>query len=286
VLGEEQDVLTPLAKGREVDGEDGEAIVEILAEPALGHCAVQIAVGGGEEADVGVERRGAADTLVLALLEDAEQLGLHGEGKLADLVQEEGAAGGELEAAALESVRAGEGAALVPEELGFDERLGQGGAVEGDEWTVGTRAGVVDGAGQHLLPGAGLAAEQHGRVRGRNLARLVDGRGEARRLSDDRIESEPGRDGGREGRDPSLEPGRPRVDGPRPVGLGQPPIVKGDGTPAAGVPVWPLGLRKRLVGDAHHLTVPLSGPSRRLPRNPCHHRFSDASRLQRALDER
>ena len=55
-------------------------------------------------------------------------------------------------------------ALLVAEQLAFQQRLGQGGAVEADERPVLARAGVVDGAGHQLLADAALAADQHGGV--------------------------------------------------------------------------------------------------------------------------
>ena len=58
----------------------------------------------------------------LALLQRAQQLGLQLERQLADLVEEQRAAVRELEAARAALQRAGEGAALVAEELALDQR--------------------------------------------------------------------------------------------------------------------------------------------------------------------
>ena len=67
----------------------------------------------------------AADALEPAFLEDAEQLGLHGQRNLADLVEEDGAAVGQLEPALALADGAGEGPFLVAEELAFQQRFGQ-----------------------------------------------------------------------------------------------------------------------------------------------------------------
>jgi hypothetical protein len=75
--------------------------------------------------------------LELALLENAEQLDLDRKRKLADLVEKERAAVGELETAAAPFVGAGEGAALVAEKFALDDRLGKGGAVDRDEGPPG-----------------------------------------------------------------------------------------------------------------------------------------------------
>ena len=57
----------------------------------------------------------------LALLQDAQELGLHGERHVADLVEEERPSARALELPAPLLRRAGERARLVPEELALDE---------------------------------------------------------------------------------------------------------------------------------------------------------------------
>ena len=75
----------------------------------------------------------AADRAHLAVLQDAQQLGLHRERHLADLVEEERPAVGDVEEAGARRRRAGEGAAHVPEERRLEERLGDARAVLADE---------------------------------------------------------------------------------------------------------------------------------------------------------
>src|SRR5207245_10030083 len=100
-----------------------QSVIEVFADPALGHRALEVAIGRRHDTDVGLERCRASDSLVLTLLEHAEELGLGRGRQLPDLVQEQRAAGRDLEPAALQSIRAREGAALVPEELRLDQRL-------------------------------------------------------------------------------------------------------------------------------------------------------------------
>ena len=75
----------------------------------------------------------AADAVDLALLDGAQQLGLQADVHLADLVEQQRAAVGLLELADAPGDGAGEGALLVAEQLGFQQGLGDGGAVDGDE---------------------------------------------------------------------------------------------------------------------------------------------------------
>jgi hypothetical protein len=58
----------------------------------------EVAVGGRDDAHVDLHGLVAADALELALLQHAQQLHLDGRGDLADLVEEERAAVGLLEA--------------------------------------------------------------------------------------------------------------------------------------------------------------------------------------------
>ena len=61
-------------------------------------------------------------------------------------------------------VGAGEGAALVAEELGLEELEGEGGAVDLDEGALAAGGAVVDGAGDELLADAGLAPDEDGGI--------------------------------------------------------------------------------------------------------------------------
>ncbi len=84
---------------------------------------------------------------------------------LADLVEEERAAVGLLEAADPALVGAGERALLVTEELALEERLGERGAVERDERLLRARPELVDRARELALARAALARDEHGRAR-------------------------------------------------------------------------------------------------------------------------
>ncbi len=74
------------------------------------------------DAHVDLERLRRAEPLELPALQHPQQLRLHLERQLADLVEEERAAVGDLEAAERALDGAGEGALLVAEQLALDER--------------------------------------------------------------------------------------------------------------------------------------------------------------------
>src|SRR5206468_3678967 len=114
----------------------------------------EIAVRRRDDAHVGPQGARAAEALELALLDDAQELRLHDRAHLGDLVEEERACGGLLEASDLRGDRAGEGALLVAEQLGFEKLLGERGAVDGDEGASGPRGSLMDQPRDDLLAGA------------------------------------------------------------------------------------------------------------------------------------
>ena len=97
VVHEQRNVLAPLPQRRQRDGEHVEAVPEVFAEAARLHLLEEVAIGRGDDARVGLERDVAADALELAVLEHAQQLGLQVQRQLADFVEEERGAVGDLE---------------------------------------------------------------------------------------------------------------------------------------------------------------------------------------------
>ncbi len=95
--------------------------------------------------------------------------------QLADLVQEQRAAIGDLEEARLAVDGPREGATFVAEQLALDQGLGQRRAVERHEREGAARTVLVQGTREQLLAGAGLALDEHGQRRPRGpLERLQE----------------------------------------------------------------------------------------------------------------
>ena len=157
---EKRNVASALAQRWQLDREDVETIVEILAELAVAYRLAQIAVGGGDDAHVGLDGLVAPDALELVLLQDAQDLDLCLLGHLPDLVEEDGAAVGQLESADAALHRARERASLVAEQLGLEQRGGQRRAVELDERAIMPLAVEMDRARDQLLTGTRLPGDQ------------------------------------------------------------------------------------------------------------------------------
>src|SRR6266849_4241362 len=178
-------VLLALAQRRHLDRDDIQAVIEVFPERARGDALGQVLVGGGQHPHVHPERVLAAHPLEGLLLQHPQYLGLGLEAHVADLVEEEGALVRELELAAPPRHRAGERAALVTEQLGLDQLLGDGRAVDLDEGPVAPRGERVDGAGHQLLARAVLALDEHPAARGRRDRDLLTQVLDERALADD-----------------------------------------------------------------------------------------------------
>ena len=99
-------VLAALAQRRQAQRHDVEAEEQVFAEQALLDQRPQVLVGGGDDAHVALDRRAAANRRVFALLEHAQQPRLRLHRHVADLVEEQRAALGLLEAARCERLLA------------------------------------------------------------------------------------------------------------------------------------------------------------------------------------
>ena len=123
-------VVPALPQGGYGNGKDVQTIVEILAEPPFPDTLSQVAVGGGNDADVDRYRRRAPEPFELPFLEHPEQLRLQLDRHFTDLVEKNGRTVGGFKTAYLRGQRPGVGPLLPPEKLGLDQRRREGGAIE------------------------------------------------------------------------------------------------------------------------------------------------------------
>jgi hypothetical protein len=152
VLEEQRDVVAAVAQRRQRDLEHVDPVEQVLAEPPGRDHGGEVAVRGRDDADVDLAGLGVADAGERALLEHAQHLDLERGRHVADLVEEERAVVGDLEQAGLVGDRAGERAAPVAEQLGVEQVVVERRAVRDDELAIAPRRGLVDRAGDELLP--------------------------------------------------------------------------------------------------------------------------------------
>ena len=131
MLHEEVDVLKSLAKGRDVQRHDAQAIVEVLAELLPGHHCRERLLRRGD--NVYPHRLLSAHALEAAFLEHPHQLDLQPQGDIVHVVEKERPAVGEFEAADPLLRSPGEGPRLVPEQFRFDQVPRERGTRQRDE---------------------------------------------------------------------------------------------------------------------------------------------------------
>ncbi len=143
VLRQHQNIVAPLPQGGQGDDVEGEPVEQIVAKLPLVGQRRQILVGGAHQPHIHLEGLGAAHPLELAVLDDPQQFFLHPGAGGGQLVKEERAAIGPLEATLVTFGGAGEGARLVAEQLGLQQALAQGGAVDGDKALIPARREIM-----------------------------------------------------------------------------------------------------------------------------------------------
>ncbi len=143
VLRQHQNVFPALAQRGQGDDVKGEAVEQIVAKLPLVGEGRQILVGGAHQPHIDLERLGTTDPLEFAIFDDPQQFLLHPGAGGGQLVEKQGAAVGPLKPPLVALGRAGEGARLVTEQLGFQQTLTQGGAVDGDKALIPARREIM-----------------------------------------------------------------------------------------------------------------------------------------------
>jgi hypothetical protein len=104
----------------------------------------------------------AADPPQGLVLEEAQQLALQADVELAELVEEERSALGQLDQARLAGLGVGERPPLVAEQLALQQVGRQRRASHVDEGSIRAIADRMNRLGREILAGAALARDQHG----------------------------------------------------------------------------------------------------------------------------
>ena len=164
MAGEQRQVSIAFQQAGGLELDHRKAIEQIFAKLLGGDHRAEITMGGGDDADVDLAGLQRTEALNFLILQGAQQLTLRRQRHVADFVEKESAVVGVLKQADFVLYRSGEGTFDVAEELAFKQRFDEGGAVQGNEWTLGTRSEMVEGFGDQLLSGAGLARDENGSV--------------------------------------------------------------------------------------------------------------------------
>ena len=141
-----------------------QAVVEVLPEFAAVDERRELLVGRADDAHVDGVLLRRADLAHLLFLDRAQELHLHLQRQIGDLVEEQRAAVGRLEEAVAIGLGAGERALPVAEELALHQVFGNRAAVDRDEGQLGAGAAGVDHPRGELLAAAGFAVDEHRRL--------------------------------------------------------------------------------------------------------------------------
>src|SRR5438105_3210197 len=89
MLDQPDDVLLALAQRRDAQRRDRHTVEQILAKTTGSDCRTEIPVGRGDQLELNVTRLARPERIEFASFEDAEEVWLHVERHLADLVEKQ-----------------------------------------------------------------------------------------------------------------------------------------------------------------------------------------------------
>ena len=167
-LRQEHQVFLALAQRRDADGILGQTVVQVFAKLTPLHHGQQVGVGRRDDAKVNLLLARAANAVNAPRLQSPQQFALQRQRQVADFVEEDGAAVGLLEGAGLGLVCAREGAFFMAKQLAFDQRLGDGTAIDRDQRLFGAQTQGVDRLRHQFLAGAGFTRDQNREVGSRH----------------------------------------------------------------------------------------------------------------------
>src|SRR5689334_2391225 len=116
-LDEKRKVVGPIAKRRHAHAHLRESVVEVLTEDAPVDLPLEVAVCRSDDSDVDARSLRLAHATYLACLQRTEQLRLHLQRELPDLVEEDRSTVGRLEGALAIAIGSRERPPDVPEQL-------------------------------------------------------------------------------------------------------------------------------------------------------------------------
>src|SRR6266851_6438594 len=155
-----------------MDWKNIKSVEEILTERTGIDCRLQVAVRCDQHAYVDGERLTAPDAFKLPLLQHAEQGDLRLDGKVANLIEENGSTVGRFKASDAPLQRPGEGAFLMAKKLGRNQRRRNRRAVHADERPRRTIRSSMNRASNQFLSGPGFTRNEHCGISRRNFRHL------------------------------------------------------------------------------------------------------------------
>ncbi|MNP11419.1 hypothetical protein D3C76_1036040 [compost metagenome] len=157
-FAERRHVVEPLAQGRYLNRQDIQAVIQVGSKLTPGHGCGKVGGGGGNHPHIALHHIVGTHRFVFLFLQHPQQFALQGQGHVADLIEEQRTALGNLQFARPPlALGPGESARRGAEKLGFEQGFGDCGTVDADKRLVRPRRGGMNGVGQQFFAGAGFA---------------------------------------------------------------------------------------------------------------------------------
>src|ERR1700683_3050025 len=125
-------IVVALAQRGRAKWDDVQAMKQVFSEIVLADGFDDVAIGGGDEADINAQFVIASHSRERAVFQEPQQLCLQWTAHVSDFVQEYRAAVGLFDSTEFLPDSAGEGASFMSEKLAFEEVFGDRGAVNAD----------------------------------------------------------------------------------------------------------------------------------------------------------
>ena len=184
---EQGNVFRTLSEGWNANLDRTQAVEQIFAEPPCKNFGAEVAVRSGDQMDIDLFDFRRSDPLDFAILNDPQELGLHGERGFADFVEKDGAPVCVFEQTGPGIGGASKRTADMAKKLAFEQGVNQRRAIAHREPLRADWAKLVDGACDEFLAGAGLADNENVRIVPRDLAREVEHFEHCRTFADDAV---------------------------------------------------------------------------------------------------
>src|SRR5437868_1114661 len=180
MIYEQRNVLVALPQWRYSERNYIQAIVKIFAKGVLSHCPIQFAIRGCYYPHINRDLAGPAHGPHRALLQNAQQLHLHRQRHLADLVEENRSPIGHLEEAPFVLIRSGESSFYISKQFALQQSFGKCATIYGYERVRGARRAYMNRARDQFFAGTTFSLNQYRARGGRNrsdcLLQLLHGR--------------------------------------------------------------------------------------------------------------
>ena len=161
-----QNIVSPLAKGRQLQHHHGQAVVQVGSEAPRQDLTVQLHLSRGNQFHIQRVLDHRPHPPHPFGLDRGQALALERQGQGGDLIQEQGAPRRRLKEAGLDVLGIGKGPGLDAKQLGFQQRVRDGRTIHLDERALGAWATVVHDPGHEPLAGASFPLQQDSGDRG------------------------------------------------------------------------------------------------------------------------